>query len=47
MRQEDVADAGEVFQAFSMQCCRYIFDGAQQEVEGIDYAVFWRDCWLR
>ena len=46
MRQEDVADAGEGFQAFIMQCCRYIFDGKRQEVEGMDYAVFWSDRWL-
>ena len=46
-RQEDVVDTGEVFQAFSIQCGRYIFDGTLQEVEGMDYAVFWRDFWLR
>ena len=44
---EYVADAGEGFQAFIMKCCWYIFDGARQEVEGIDYAVFWHDCCLR
>ena len=46
-RQEDVADAGEGFQSFGMQRGRYIFNGALQEVEGMDYAVFWRDQWLR
>ena len=46
-RQEDVTDAGEGFQAFSMQCGRYIFNGAQQEVEDMDYAVFCLNCWLR
>ena len=40
-------DAGEGFQAFVMQRGWYIFDDAQQEVEGMDYAVFWRDRWLR
>ena len=25
---------------------RYIFDGARQEVERMDDAVFWRDLWL-
>ena len=47
MRQEYVADAGEGFQEFIMQCFWYIFDGARQEVEGMDYAVFWLDRWLR
>ena len=46
VRQEDVTDAGEGFRAFIVQCCRYIFDVARQEVEGMDYAVFWRYCWL-
>ena len=46
-RQEYVADAGEGFQALGMQRVRCIFDGAGQEVEGMDYAVFWCDCWLR
>ena len=43
MSQEDVMYAGEGFQAFIMQCFQYIFDGSRQEVEGMDYAVFWRD----
>ena len=29
-----------------MQCGRCIFDGTRQEVEGMDFAVFWVDRWL-
>ena len=37
---------GEGFQAFVMKRGQYIFDGAQQVVEGMDDEVFWRDRWL-
>ena len=44
---EDVANVDEGFQEFGMQRGQYIFDGVQQELEDMDYAVFWRDQWLR